>query len=72
MTRDANDAQVASNGANSISALDPDARVFRRRAVKRAGTDQAHNVEWAVVELAGVRVYFDGTHVVVTRQDLNP
>jgi hypothetical protein len=28
--------------------------------------------EWAVAELGGVRVYFDGTNVVVTRQDMVP
>lgn len=30
------------------------------------------NIEWAVAEVDGVRVYFDGTNVVVTRQDINP
>lgn len=29
-------------------------------------------VEWAVAELDGVRVYFDGQDVVVTRRDLQP
>jgi hypothetical protein len=30
------------------------------------------NVEWAVAELDGVRVYINGAEVVVTRRDLNP
>ena len=30
------------------------------------------HVEWAVVELDGVRVYCNGSEVVVTRQDLTP
>ena len=71
LTRDG-DAQIATNGAASLTLLDADGRVLRRRAVKGVGTEQARNVEWAVAELDGVRVYFDGTHVVVTRQDLTP
>jgi hypothetical protein len=65
-------AQIASNGLAGITLLDGDGRLFRRRAVKGVGTDAARNVEWAVAELGGVRVYFDGTNVVVTRQDLMP
>ncbi len=65
-------AQIASNGAASLSLLDAGGRVFKRRAVKGVGTEQARRVEWAVAELNGVRVYFDGTHVVVTTQDLTP
>ena len=30
------------------------------------------NIEWAVAELDGVRVYTNGAEVVVTRRDLNP
>lgn len=30
------------------------------------------NVEWAVAEVDGLRVYFDGCDVVVTRADLTP
>jgi hypothetical protein len=67
-------ARVASNGVATLtlqSASDT-ARLFRRRAVKGAGSDQAQAIEWIVAELDGVRVYFDGVHVVVTREDLNP
>ena len=32
--------------------------------------DEPRNIEWVVAELGGVRVYFDGSNVVVTRQDL--
>lgn len=65
------DAQIATNGVASVTLLDA-GRVFRRRAVKGAGTEQARRVEWAVVELNGVFVYFDGTNAVVTTQDLTP
>lgn len=63
--------QIATNGSASVTLLD-DGRVFRRRAVKGAGTEQARRVEWAVAELNGVFVYFDGTNVVVTMKDLTP
>jgi hypothetical protein len=64
--------QIATNGETVITCMDEDGRLFRRRAVRGFGTDQAKKVEWAVVELGGVRVYFDGKNVVVTRQDLQP
>ena len=71
---DAGDMRVATNGTAIMQIhAHEGGRVFRRRAVKlnRATGAQAH-VEWAVAELDGVRVYFDGTNVVVTRRDLNP
>jgi hypothetical protein len=64
--------QHASNGEMMVTALDPEARVFRRRAVKNAGSPEAYPVEWCVVEQDGVRVYCDGMNVVVTKQDLSP
>ena len=64
--------KVATNGAVLLSLPDADGRVFRRRAVKNAGTADAQQVEWAVAELDGVRVYVDGQNVVVTRADLSP
>ena len=66
------DAQIATNGVASVTLLDADGRVFRRRAVKGVGTEQARSVEWSVAELGGVYVYFDGANVVVTRKDLPP
>jgi hypothetical protein len=66
------DRRVASNGRATLSLLDAGGQVFRRRAVKGAGTPDARRVEWVVAELDGVRVYFDGTHVVVSKQDLTP
>lgn len=66
------EAQIATNGSSSLTLLDAGGRVFKRRAVKGVGTEQARNVEWAVAELDGVRVYFDGVNVVVSKQDLMP
>ncbi len=46
--------------------------MFKRRAIKGVGTEQANEVCWLVCELAGVRVYHQGMNIVVTRKDLNP
>lgn len=64
--------RTASNGVASITLSEQDGQVFRRRAVRGVGTEGARKVEWAVVVLDGVHVYFDGTNVVVTRKDLTP
>lgn len=70
----AGDAVVASNGQATMQIkVAEGGRLFRRRAVrvnKSLGTQAA--VEWAVAELDGVRAYFDGANVVVTRADLTP
>lgn len=64
--------RFASNAAQTLQLTEQDGRVFRRRAIKNIGTGQPQPVEWIVAEVAGVRVYFDGSHVIVSRQDLNP
>ncbi len=64
--------QVATNGSAEMVLADEGGRLFRRRAIKNVGTDQAHPVEWAVAELDGVRAYFDGRTVVLSRKDLWP
>lgn len=65
-------ATVATNGAARLQLLDEGGVVFRRRAIKNVGTEGAVAVEWAVAELDGVRAYFNGTDVIVTRKDLQP
>jgi len=65
-------ARVATNGVRSMTLIEEDGRMFRRRAVKGVGSGSPQNVEWAVAELDGVRVYMDGEHVIVTRKDLQP
>lgn len=107
--------RVASNGERSMTVLEGEAELFRRRAIKRAAlskppaelaipalnelasellgrmdmpaadvaarlrqlADQVEpvaetRIEWAVARLDGVYAYFDGSNVVVTRQDLTP
>lgn len=64
--------KAASNGEQHIVLLDSDGRLFRRRAVKGLGSASPQVVEWIVAELNGVRVYFDGQRVTVTRADLIP
>lgn len=71
---DAGDMRVATNGQATLQINVPEGgRVFRRRAVKlNRATGEQGRVEWAVAELDGVRVYFDGVNVVVTKRDLMP
>lgn len=64
--------RIATNGAQTLSLLGADGRLFRRRAMKVGNPETATSYEWAVAELDGVRVYFDGTNVVVTRENLYP
>ena len=64
--------KVASNGAQRLQVIDEGSKVWRRRAIKRAGSEAAEAVEWAVAELDGVRVYFNGTDCILTRQDMYP
>lgn len=64
-------ATVGSDGVVTVTMLEP-GRMFKRRAVKAAGTPDARLECWLVAELNGVRVYQRGNEVVVTTQDLNP
>ena len=64
--------RVASNGETSLILMETDGLLFRRRAVKGFGSEGAKQVEWAVAELDGVRVYVDGDAVIVTRKDMMP
>ena len=60
------------DGVVTVSLLETHGRMFKRRAIKGAGSAEAREVCWLVTELDGVRVYQEGQHVIVTRKDLNP
>lgn len=60
------------DGTITVTLLETDGRMFKRRAIKGAGSEQAEEVCWLVAELDGVRVYQNGNSIVVTRKDLNP
>lgn len=62
----------ASNGNVTVTVPDEGGKIFRRRAVKNAGTELARRVEWAVAELDGVRAYVADGSVILTRKDLWP
>jgi len=47
-------------------------RLFKRHAVKNYPDGRTEEVEWLVAELDGVRTYFDGDAVVVSRRELYP
>lgn len=53
------------------SAMPAEEVAARLHALQLACTPaEPQHVEWAYVEIAGVRVYTDGKDVIVTRQDL--
>jgi hypothetical protein len=55
-----------------VTLLGAEGRMFKRRAVKNFGSGAGEEVCWLVAELNGVRVYQNGSHVVVTTEDLYP
>ena len=61
-----------SDGEHTVTLLEPEGRMFKRRAIHRAGTPDACEVCWLVTELDGVRVYQQGDGVIVTRADIYP
>jgi hypothetical protein len=60
------------DGHITVSLLEEDGRMFKRRAIKGFGAGSGEETCWLVAELDGVRVYQQGNHIVVTRQDLYP
>lgn len=71
ITRDDHGNQIGTDGRITVS-LVGEGRMFKRRAVKRAGSESAEEVCWLVAEIDGVRLYQHGDHIVFTKQDLNP
>lgn len=59
------------DGNITVSLLE-DGKMFKRRAIVGAGTENATEVCWLVTELNGVRVYQGGNNIIVTTQDLYP
>jgi hypothetical protein len=62
---------VATNGTLSAMVLEPQGKMWRRRAVKY-GAESAQQIEWLVIELDGVRVYVDHDNIIVTKENLRP
>lgn len=67
ITRSAEGHQVGSDGEITVSLLG-EGRMFKRRAIKPGGVE----VCWLVAEIDGVRVYQQGRHVIVSKQDFYP
>lgn len=73
ITTDEHGNQHGTDGVVTVSLIARgQGRMFKRRAVKAAGTPAAHETCWLVAELNGVRVYQRGLYVIVTTEDLNP
>lgn len=71
ITRDDLGNQIGTDGTITVSLIG-EGRMFKRRAVKGAGSENAQEVCWLVAELDGVRVYQQGANVIVTREDMYP
>lgn len=69
---DENGVRHGTDGEVTMTLLDPEGRMFKRRAIKGAGSGGAYEVCWLVAELNGVRVYQQGMNIVVTSKDLSP
>lgn len=63
--------QIGTDGQITVSLIG-DGRMFKRRAVKGAGSENAQEVCWLVAEIDGVRLYQNGNQIILTRQDMNP
>jgi len=63
--------QIGTDGNITVSLIG-EGRMFKRRAVKGAGSGNAEEVCWLVAEMDGVRVYHQGSSVIVTKNDMNP
>lgn len=63
--------QIGTDGQITVSLIGP-GRMFKRRAVKGVGSGNADEVCWLVAELDGVKLYQNGNHIVLTKQEMNP
>lgn len=71
ITRDDHGNQIGTDGQITVSLIG-EGRMFKRRAVKGAGSENAQEVCWLVAEIDGVRLYQNGNQIILTRQDMNP
>ena len=71
ITRDDLGNQIGTDGNITVSLIG-EGRMFKRRAVKGAGSEGAQEVCWLVAEIDGVRLYQNGNQTILTRQAMNP
>jgi hypothetical protein len=71
ITTDEHGNQIGTDGNITVSLIG-EGRMFKRRAVKGAGSENAQEVCWLVAEIDGVRLYQNGNQIILTRQDMNP
>jgi len=72
LTTDEHGHRHGTDGALTVTLRGAEGRMFKRRAVKGFGSENAAEVCWLVTELDGVRVYQQGANVIVTREDMYP
>ena len=72
ITVDAAGHRIGTDGRITVTLMAEGGRLFKRRAVKGVGSGESSEVCWLVAELDGVRVYQQGDHVIVTREEMYP
>lgn len=72
ITIDAAGHSHGTDGRITVTLMAEGGRLFKRRAVKGVGSSESSEVCWLVAELDGVRVYQQGDHVIVTREEMYP
>lgn len=63
---------VGTDGEITVSLIGDGGKMFKRRAVKGAGSEAAEEVCWLVAELDGVRIYQQGNQIVMTKGEMYP
>lgn len=71
ITTDADGNQHGSDGKITVTLMG-EGRMFKRRAFKGVGSGESVETCWLVAELDGVRVYQQGNHIIITREDMYP
>lgn len=62
---------VGTDGSITVTLMG-EGRMFKRRAIKRAGSESAEEVCWLVAEMDGVKVYQSGNNIVISKEDMYP
>ena len=71
ITIDKHGNQIGTDGQITVSLIG-DGRMFKRRAIKGAGSESAEEICWLVAEIDGVKLYQNGSNIVLTKQEMNP
>ena len=73
ITEDVDGTKHAISSMHQVTVLpDGETRVFNRNGLVNALGSETNHVRWLVAVLDDVRVYINGSRIIVTKQDLYP